>query len=388
MKRKTSSLFTLSICSALFISCLGGNKPKSEQKSHASIDHLTIDSVQFPDSEVLTLKSYYLSCFHQKGASEWLYAYNYKQHGLDCFDLHSKQVTQIPLCSEGPSTVVRPISGMYISSPDSIWLYDAAQKVLLINSKGKVMKSISLSSNLPSGQSVMIDRNYAISSTNLYYDAVHRSLLFGIKDASGSSVSFKVREFFLDTQKCVEILLPSSTEIPNVGDGDYANMNKPNLTFTADKIICNYPVESNIYVVSRASGKFEIFNAPSSYTTNKAKPCSSREDYAQWERHGIENTHFYELMYLPSTDKYVRLHLGAQEYDQTKDISTLLSRRRLYLTLFDKNFSVLGEQELPFGRYSFFTGWCPTEDALLLFVDHPLLGEKQTENLTFDRVKW
>lgn len=117
-----------------------------------------------------------------------------------------------------------------------------------------------------------------------------------------------------------DIPLPASVDVPHVAEGDYADMSRPNLTFTADKIVCNYPVESHVYVIDRRSGQTNVFEAPSRYTANKAEPCRSRTDYTQWERHRVENPHFYELMYLPASGRYVRLHTAGQTYDASKKL--------------------------------------------------------------------
>lgn len=184
-----------------------------------------------------------------------------------------------------------------------------------------------------------------------------------------------------------DIPLPASVDVPHVAEGDYADMSCPNLTFTADKIVCNYPVESHVYVIDRRSGQTDVFEAPSRYTANKAEPCRSRTDYTQWERHRVENPHFYELMYLPASGRYVRLHTAGQTYDASKKLMDQLLEKRFFLTSFDHDFSVLGEEELPAHRYNIFTGWCPASDAILFYVDHPLSGGKETEELVIDCIE-
>lgn len=75
--------------------------------------------INFPPSDVLQLKSYYLTSFNQSGPLPELIGYNYKEHALDCINLTSKQITQIPLQPEGPQAIVRP-TGIYYHSKDSI----------------------------------------------------------------------------------------------------------------------------------------------------------------------------------------------------------------------------------------------------------------------------
>ena len=176
-------------------------------------------------------------------------------------------------------------------------------------------------------------------------------------------------------------------EIPNVGEREYPYMGQPNVTFLPDKILYNYPVDSHIYVMDRASGESQAFEANSNFTSNQAAPCDWK-NYADCERHRVENPHFYEVRYLPDRDMYARLHVNGQAFDATQDLGTMLSGKKLYLTVFDNQFSVVGESELPSKRYDLFTGWCTTSDALLLFVNNPLLKEERGEWLEYDRVEW
>lgn len=70
---------------------------------------------------------------------------------------------------------------------------------------------------------------------------------------------------------------------------------------------------------------------------------------------------------------------------KTNDI---LAGRKLYLTVLDNQFNVIGESELATKRYSLLTGWCITPDAVLLYVDNPLSGESKEEIFEYDELKW
>ncbi len=107
----------------------------------------------------------------------------------------------------------------------------------------------------------------------------------------------------------------------------------------------------------------------------------------KWDRHVVENPHFFDVMHLPGIDKYVRLHLGEKEYDTTKSLADVWDDRVLYLTLFDSDFTVIGETELPSRRYSYFTGWGGMSDAVYLFVDNMLDTNEATEEIVLDIVR-
>ena len=117
--------------------------------------------------------------------------------------------------------------------------------------------------------------------------------------------------------------------------------------------------------MDRKSGKTAIHEAYSRFCKNKADKCESKEDYTKWEKHGVVNPHFY----LPARDMYIRLHVGEEEYNTSKKLNDILAGRKLYLTVFDNQFNILGESELATKRYSLLTGWCMTSDALLLEYD-------------------
>ena len=57
-----------------------------------------------------------------------------------------------------------------------------------------------------------------------------------------------------------------------------------------------------------------MYKADSDYTSNKAQKCKSKTDYTEWQRHGFENPHFFDIMYLPTCDMYARLHVDAIDF--------------------------------------------------------------------------
>ncbi|RHE92951.1 DUF4221 family protein [Bacteroides intestinalis] len=384
-RMKVSFYMIISIC-LLLVSC-SGNKKQTMQKSMHEIK-LDIEEVLCPVSEVLNLKSYHLSSAFHNDSLNLLYGYNYKSHALDCIDMLHHTISEIVLSDQGESAIMHRVCGLFVQAPDSIWLYDDTQRIFLLNSVGQVLKVINLQNELKEGEQVLINSNHAMSTARLYYDKGHNSLLYGVKDFSSSPISFKVRETFLsDTISSMDYPLQASVVIPDVGEGDYANMSDPNINFTEQKIMYNYPVESHIYVMDRDSKKTEVINADSRNTKNVAGKCESKQDYSKWERHGIENPHFYDVMYLPVSDMYARLHLGEEEFDATRDLLELESSRSLYLTLFDKDFILMDEKKLPSHRYSYFTGWGAISDGIVIYVDNILDKNEKTEELAFDIIR-
>lgn len=380
------SYFLLLACFFFLVSCqFAGNKKEIGHEEGVKLD---VKEVVIPPSDVLNLKSYYLSFVYQADSLQMLYGYNYKIHGLDCFNLKNMQSSQITFSGDGNSAVVRPVTGLYIQSLDSIWVYDGSQRALLMDRQGQLLNAVDLRDGLTSNEQVMIDCNFAISTSKLYYDGQHKSLLYGILDTSTSPYSFKVREVFLGGSfPPVTYLLQSSVSVSDVSGGDYGNMNGINISFSDDDILYNYPVESHVYVLDRRTKQTKVVDADSRFTKNVAGKCRSRSDYSQWIRHAVENPHFYDVMYLPEKEMYARLHLGEHTFDATIDADALMDDRKLYLTLFDKEFNVVSECSLATHRYNYYTAWAATRKGVLVFVDNLMSSANKTDKLEMDIIE-
>ena len=232
----------------------------------------------FPPSDVLQLKSYYLSSSVQVGAKHILIGYNHKEHALDCIDLLEKKIIQIPLQTSGPNAITR-LTGIFAYQKDSIWVADESESVFLIDPKGNVLKRIQIRNSLQEDEELIINTNHAMSTIRLYYNALHQSLLCTVKDRSVSPPRFKVKEIFLEENQKVKTfnLSPSIAE-PDISKG-YANMSEPNVNFRDDYILYNYPIESHLYKIDLNTGSGKMYKADSDYTSNKAQKCKSTTDY-------------------------------------------------------------------------------------------------------------
>ena len=105
------------------------------------------------------------------------------------------------------------------------------------------------------------------------------------------------------------------------------------------------------------------------YYRNQAEKCKSKTDYSEWEKHGFENPHFFDLMYIPRCDMYARLHIGPIDFKEDENPEIIAHKRDLYLCLFDNKFNKIKEAKLPSNTFSPYTGWSQTDSGILLFVD-------------------
>ena len=232
-----------------------------------------------------------------------------------------------------------------------------------------MLKRIQIRNSLQEDEELIINTNHAMSTIRLYYNALHQSLLCTVKDRSVSPPRFKVKEIFLEENQKVKTfnLSPSIAE-PDISKG-YANMSEPNVNFRDDYILYNYPIESHLYKIDLNTGSGKMYKADSDYTSNKAQKCKSKTDYTEWQGHGFENPHFFDIMYLPTCDMYARLHVDAIDFGKNENLELLSRERDFYLCLFDNELNKIKEIKLPINTFNPYTGWCQLHDGILFFVD-------------------
>mgnify|MGYP002622142640 CR=1 FL=1 len=366
------------VFSFLLVSC------SEKIKEEYAIDKcMAIEKIVLPESEVLNMKTYFITASY----GQLLYGYNMKEHALDVFNLQTMTSRQIGMEYEGPDAVVGDISALLVSSPDSIWVCDEAMHILLLNAEGGVRQTLNVTDFLNEGESALIDRNHATSTAQINYDEQADKIMFGVRVRDGARKGFLVRAVSLSSGDYSDYELDNSVSVPNVADGLYANMSKPNIVFANGKVLYNYPVESHVYVLDFRTGERQTVEAVSHYSKNVADKCRDMTDYAEWERHGIINPHFFEVMYVPDSHAYVRLHLSEHEFSDEPDLTKVNDDRDMYLTLFDEDFNMIGESKLPSHRYSYYTGWCALADGICLFVNNSLDEAEKSEELVLDYYK-
>lgn len=369
---KLPLLFLLLVISACY-------NTKSKRTSAEGQDSLSyhVKHIQVPSADsVFELNSYNITDFMNVDTIKGMIAYNYRLHSLDIINLDGKHpVSSIPLQQEGPDGVSNRISGIDFINWDSIWIYDKTA-VCLLNKRGEVKNRISMPG---SWEKILVEANYAINTAKFTYNQNHHSLLYLAKRDS-----FVIEEFDVINQKVVK-RYPLSNSVVNLERALlYGDMDAPNVTFVTGKVIYNYPYESNIYLLDLNSGKQSVIDAKSRYTSNEARQCTAK-GYSLWERHRIENVHFYDVMYLSGCDRYVRLHLSGKEFDANESAQALIDGKDIYMMCFDKDFNLLGESKLENNKYCYYTGWCALPDALLMFNDNSL-SDSVDENLNMDLI--
>lgn len=285
--------------------------------------------------------------------------------------MESKRVTQVALPAKGPHAISR-LSGIYAHSLDSVWVSDESEHIFLVDSKGAVNSIVDLREFLDDTEQLLINTNYAIHTSRLYYNKNRQSLMFLTQ--SLSSKEFAVKEVFINQKKEAAIYkLSPSNIIPDMSEG-YSYMSCPNVNYAGENIIYNYPAESSIYTLNILTNERNSVTAESSYTSNVVEKCTSGKDYAASERHRLENPYFYDVMYIPKYKIYARLHIDKVEFDADRGIEKLINDRDLYLMLFNDEMKKMCEVKLVKHRYNYFTGWSVSYGGHWFFFVDNVLG--------------
>lgn len=369
----------------LFVSCR--NKSTTLQ-DNAYADEITVKTEEFilSTEDLPFLKDYNLISSHICDKKlDVIAAYNYKIHALDIFTIQDNYLAQIPLNSEGENAIIPDIQGLYFHSWDSIWIYNHGL-VYLTDTTGIVKKKVDIGSL--QNEEIIIQANYSISKVNLYYNKDRKSLFYATRLLQQDAYPhFYVYEYFLESGDVSKYELSHSEYDPDIMLM-YGWKNSPNITFSDNNILYNYPIESNIYTINLFDKTKHIYGGKSKYTDNIVQRLTKNTELLDAEKHKIENIHFYEVIYNSKLNLYFRMHVDKNEFYPNEDAFMQFNKKNRYLMIFNSNFELIYEDKLPSDRYSIINSWCSVKEGLLMFVNNYFLDSTSEENtILFDVIK-
>lgn len=362
----------------ILLSCNNDNTIISNKKSSKNITELDVTSSSIELTEEY-LNNYYTQTAFSNDGDDYMVAYNHKTHHIDLFNLTTKEKHTIQLHAEGQSAIPQRVDALYANTPNAIWIY-AMGSVYLLNNEGEIDKKY----NLPvdEGEHIINNANYSNATIKLDYDAKSNSLRYVTVDMSDKSY-FYINEFDLETETVKKTELPYTEAEQGIGE-KFGWMQHPNVTYRNNRVIYNFPFNSNVYTLNLDTQEMDSFGGKSKFTKN----TTSETDLASmdnWFRHTIENVHFYEVNYDTHKDCYYRLHSEGVDFNSNVEMGELLKNKRLYLTIFDGDLNVINEFEFAKDKYPLSGG-----DVLLggLFLINDSSGKEaeQYELLEYDVV--
>ena len=328
------------------------------------------------------LTSYQISCFYKDiDENEQMYAYNSYLHALDVFDLTGKTiVASIQLEQEGENGVMKPVSGLSVQDRDNIWLYSQGS-AYLCNHLGKVKNAIKLP--VPDDGFAFVDVNFSIATSKLHYNRLRNSIFYLTVSKANDTTSYSVYEYYPDTNEKKMYPVTGIGMEKKISSG-YGWMQMPNVTYTDQSILYNFPVTSNLYRIDIGSGKVDAFGGQSQFTANRVAEFTLPFDFPNGNRHILENVHFFEIQYSPEENVYYRLHLDKTEAGNDDKFRENYNKKDLYLTVFDAGFTIIHESKLASGTYNYYNCWGTMSEGFLIANDNELNAHKNPEKLELD----
>lgn len=360
----------------ILFSCKNDNTIINNKQSSKTIAELDITSNSIELTEEY-LNNYYTQTAFSDDANDYMVAYNHKTHHIDLFNLTTKEKHTIQLHTEGQSAIPQRVDALYANTPNAIWIY-AMGSVYLLNNEGEIDKKY----NLPvdEGEHIINNANYSNATIKLDYDAESNSLRYVTVDMSDKSY-FYINEFDLETETVKKTELPYTEAEQGIGE-KFGWMQHPNVTYRNNRVIYNFPFNSNVYTLNLDTHEMDSFGGKSKFTENS----TTETDLASmdnWFRHTVENVHFYEVNYDIHKDCYYRLHSEGVDFNSNVEMGELLKNKRLFLTIFDGELNVINEFQLAKDKYPL-SGGDVLQGGLFLINDSSDKEEEQYELLEYD----
>ncbi|WP_422006635.1 DUF4221 family protein [Roseivirga pacifica] len=358
------SSFSIAIC-ALVLGCKNSSDLILEATPSSQNINLKRAEIAIP-VDSLGLSVYGTDPTIYKAGNDFLlYAYNTPQHSIDVYNLTQKTFkSRIKLHREGPNQVNK-VYNSYVLNPDSIYIMGKG-KLYLLNQLGEVTTSYNTifesSENTEGG----------------YFHSPNEAN-FIIEHGGAAMLGFFIHYNTIGTERTEESLSNPILGRLNLKDedlsfypltysqfiqqnqGDFSEL-KPNFTFTANQLIYNWPIESNIYTFEYKSGKKKILGAKSDFSANAALTITgnSKYDYRN------EGTWFNSIKPYPGTKFYYRTHWSSQPRTTPNGDKTDASTKPGYIMLLSENFEVIEEIELD--SDCFLEGSFATNDGIFFWA--------------------
>ena len=369
----------------LLMSC-ERNEKVLQDNTYADEVNIRIKEFVLPTKEELFLRDYnIISSFVTDSSLDIIVAYNYRLHALDFFSLQNNFLKQVKLDMEGRNGILHDIEGLYMHTLDSIWIYNKGI-VYLTDTTGIVKEKIDIGKL--QNEEIIIQANFSTSRINLYYNKKRKSLFYTTRTGQNTNnPRFYVYEYFLQNNNVKKYELSGSDYDTNIWSS-YGWKNAPNVTFSDDQILYNYPIESNIYTIILEDNAKQTYGGKSRYTKNTVRKMSKNIDFMDAERHKIENIHFFEIVYNPLLNLYFRIHVDKTDYLTNLDAFYQFCKKDMYLMIFNAKFEIIYETKMQSNRYSVINSWCTVNKGLLMMTNNFFFDiETEEDTILFDVIE-
>lgn len=291
----------------------------------------------------LTLPYYAQMDVWTSGNVEFLYGYNHTTHSLDVFDLNQRKIShRILLESDGPDAVDR-IYQIKVIGTDSIALLQGL-KMGLINNDGIVLQNISLVHNDSVGNRNGYFYNY--NDARIVYQKSSKSFILhfmneAVKEGIFNPIDPPIIFGEVNLLGNIDFIPISYPEIFFDRKGEVAE-HMPNYSVYNGKLIYGFTFESNVYTFDLLSKDRKVYGGKSSFVQNM-------QDFELTKNvsYRLVGTWFNRVVFNPENNLYYRTHWGSQAALQLDSTPSTALTKPGYVMIFDEDFSVIDEMELP-----------------------------------------
>ena len=228
---------------------------------------------------------------------------------------------------------------------------------------------------------INIDVNFTMATNKMFYHPKRQSVFYLTVTPTNESADYAVYEYNIVTGKHEAYLLKGGLLECKAGR-NYGWKQFPNVSYTLDKVVYNFPINSNIYSIDINTKEEKSYGGRSKYTSNLVSELEMPYDVPAAYKHLLENVHFFELQYDNWRDVYYRLHLGNIECGRKTDFMNLYPTKNLYLTTFNSAFEIINEMDLGEGQYDYWNYWGIMKDGF--FIVKNLLSSDDENIFQFD----
>lgn len=321
-----------------------------------------------------TLTSYQFFSTYNNNKSNYIFGYNSKLHAIDIIGVGDTVISHVQLQEEGENGILKQVSGIFVHNMDSIWVY-SQNNLYLTDTLGYVKKKTILP--FPVGGFIVIDTNFSIATNGLFYHPERETVLYLTATPTDESADYKVYEYNLKLNNFQSYDLAGGALEKKAGK-NYGWKQFPNVSFTFDKIVYNFPISSNIYSIDIKTKRGTAYGGCSNFTSNYVSELVMPYDFQMANKHLLENVHFFGLQYDRWRNVYYRLHLGDVEYVNKREFNEIYNDKRIYVTVFNRDFEVINETDLGAEVYNYFNFWGVIGNGFFIAKD---IIESDEENM-------
>jgi hypothetical protein len=312
------------------------NAPNNGASSCELVESKEISLAGNPD---MGSEAYRIYQFIHTNDQSLLIGYSYYRHQLNFWNIRDGVAEYVvPLGKEGPDAIPE-VNSFFFHNPDSIFIIGRFN-IHLIDQQGKARQNLRINQdNSPlqgidfSQRSIYVDMEH---SSPLFYDPEEGCLYFPVKNMGTPQST----DYYKNNSICARLNVRTLRveELPirypvEFTRGLYGMLDKPNITFLADRIVYNFKINSKVHVYDKRTGVQTVVDFPSVYTSNQIPTVSGNamDDPAQLARHIETHPFFRRVLYDERRDVYYRLHSSAmlEERNQAGKL------RDFFLTVID-----------------------------------------------------